>query len=200
MLFTPTSVKGDDVFDADRITQDVIDQMRAYLDQLQRSIQIEATNLQNQNSDDTARQTSDGQNLTLEGCIRLLARVANGEVPADMADDLFMGDVTEAVDLVCKSLFGAPGNPHHYPIPPQFWDTELGQAIRHCQLWLRGDDLITYTEAASLLWPDDDAQVARMRIKRMVERGELSAYADPNESNRQRAGRVSRQEITQRRH
>jgi hypothetical protein len=122
-------------------------------------------------------------------------RVANGEIPGDLADELLMSDVDVAMEAICKQLFTAPGSQQRYAIPSQFWNTDLGAVIQHCQLWLRGDDLISYTEAAVILWPNDDVQAARMRIKRMVERGELTHYADPHENNPQRAARVSRQEI-----
>ncbi len=60
------------------------------------------------------------------------------------------------------------------------------------------DYFLTYTEAAEILFPDANLQSARMRIRRMVERGELTAYIDPRENNPQHAARVSRQEVEDR--
>jgi hypothetical protein len=174
------------MFDPERIVEDVARQTSAYLNQFLKGI---------------GETTWDGvirRDSPLVEDIRLLVQVANNDIPGDLADEDFMNDVETAIDSVCRKWFSSPGNPHQYEIPAKFWNTELGQVIRHCQLWLRGDDLITYTEAAGILWPDDDVQVARMRIKRMVERGELTGYSDPQESNPQHAARVSRGEIEQR--
>jgi hypothetical protein len=66
------------------------------------------------------------------------------------------------------------------------------------QAWLRHDDLIGYTEAAQLLFPDlaqANIQASRMRVKRMVERGELMMYIDPSEPNPTQQARLSRQAI-----
>jgi hypothetical protein len=66
------------------------------------------------------------------------------------------------------------------------------------QAWLRRDDRIGYTEAAQLLFPElaqANIQAARMRVKRMVERGELMMYIDPSEPNPTQQARLSRQAI-----
>jgi hypothetical protein len=181
------------MFDTDDITQDVIQQFSEYLSQLVKMLLRDKKNLsrlQTENWDEVVADLS-----PLRDEIRLLTRVANGDIPGDLADEDLLGDVEDAIDSVCSRLFLAPGSPHQVAIPPTFWTTPLGQVIRHCQMWLRGDDLISYTEAAELLWPEDDIQVARMRIKRLVERGVLSAYTDPHENNPQRAARVSRAEV-----
>lgn len=181
------------MFDADRITRDVIQQMSGYLGRFLRTL-FPTGELPPALSETDWQALLDRPNA-LSNDIRRLVRVANGDIPADQADDLFMEDVQDSIRSVCKTLFAAPGSPHAYEIPPLFWGTELGRVVRHCQLWLRGDDLITYTEAAEILFPDADLQIARMRIKRMVERGELTAYIDPRENNPQHAARVSRQEV-----
>jgi hypothetical protein len=189
--------EGKVMFDPERIVEDVAHQTSAYFGQFLKTMfrdKAEALNaIEGDSWGDAIRQDS-----PLTEAVRLLVRVANNDIPGDLADEDLLGDVEAAIDSVCGKLFASPGNPHHYEIPVQFWNTELGQVIRHCQLWLRGDDLITYTEAAGILWPNDDVQAARMRIKRMVERGELTGYSDPQENNPQRAARVSRLEIEQR--
>ena len=183
------------MFDPDEITQEVTSQIGRYLKHLfQAFFPHEANlplNLSTENLEHLFRPSPFAEE------IRLLVRIANGEIPPDLADDILIEEVEEAIQSVSKKLFTAPGQPHHSPIPAPFWDTELGRVVLHCQLWLRGDDLITYTEAASIVWPDDVIQVARMRVKRLVERGEWTAYSDPLENNPQHAARVSRQEVEQ---
>jgi hypothetical protein len=66
------------------------------------------------------------------------------------------------------------------------------------QAWLRRDDLISYTEAAQILFKDlagQNIQAARMRIKRLVERGELMSYLALDEANPTQQVRVSRQAV-----
>lgn len=181
------------MFDPDEITRDVIRQLSGYLAQLVKTLLRDKANLARLEVEDWDEVVIELS--PLKDNIRLLIRVANGDIPGDLADEDLIGDVEDAIDSVCSQLFRAPGGSRQYAIPPIFWNTPLGQVIRHCQVWLRGDDLITYTEAAELLWPDDDLQAARMRIKRLVERGVLSGYTEPRENNPQRAARVSRAEV-----
>lgn len=181
------------MFDPDEITQDVIRQLNNHLARLVKTLLRDKANLARlatENWDQVAAELS-----PLKDEIRLLTRIANGDFPGDLADENLFEDVKNAIDSVCSRLFLTPGSPREIAIPVTFWDTSLGQVIRHCQVWLRGDDLITYTEAAELLWPDEDIQVARMRIKRLVERGVLSSYIDPRENNPQRNARISRAEL-----
>ena len=180
------------MFETDRIIQGLDEQLSAYFRRALRRLFDDDTVPA---LDDEAWQTAIQNNPKVRDAIRLLVRVANGEIPGDLADDIMMGDVEDSIQAVFRLLFVSPGNPQHVEVPAQFWSSELGQVIQHCQLWLRGDDLISYTEAADILWPDDDVQVARMRLKRMVKRGELTSYRDPTENNPQRSARVSRLEV-----
>lgn len=122
--------------------------------------------------------------------VRLIVRAANGELERDPDT---VGEVVETIQTIVELLFSQPGS-SSYGIPEHFWGTPLGQAIRHAQLFTRGDDLITHSEAAQLLRGDSGA-ADLMYIRRLVDRGELTAYADPREANPQHAGRVSREEV-----
>lgn len=182
------------MFDSRQITQDLSIQISTHLSRTLKSV-FDPDSKPSANLDkDSLHQLMQGQSALADN-IRLLVRIANGEIPGDLADDILVDEVEEALQAMLKVLFASPANPQHYEIPSPFWNTEFGQVIQHCQLWLRGDDLISYTEAAGILWTADDVQTARMRIKRMVERGELTAYIDPTERNPQRAARVSRLEV-----
>lgn len=66
--------------------------------------------------------------------------------------------------------------------------------VRQCQVRSRGDDLITYSEAATII-TGANTQAARMTIQRLVSSGELSRFEDLSEPNPQRRGRVSRAEV-----
>lgn len=122
--------------------------------------------------------------------VRLLVRAANGELARDPAT---LGEVAETIQSVVELLFAQPGS-NSYDIPDHFWSSDLGQVIRHAQLFARGDDLITHTEAAQMLYGAADEREL-MRVRRLIERGEMTAYADPREPNPQKAGRVSRAEV-----
>jgi len=59
-------------------------------------------------------------------------------------------------------------------------------------------NLISYTEAAQILFKDlagQNIQAARMRLKRLVERGELMSYLALDEVNPTQQVRVSRQTV-----
>lgn len=119
--------------------------------------------------------------------VRLLVNVANGSA------DEHPGEVMETIQSVVELLYSHPGS-GDYTIPDHFWTSDLGRVIQHCQLFVRGDDLITHSEAATILYGVAEEREL-MRLRRLIDRGALTAYTDPREPNPQRAGRVSRAEI-----
>ncbi len=129
--------------------------------------------------------------------LTLLVRVANGEIRRAAADPeqqaLIATTLQDVVELVlCPVWEGA------YTVPETFWQTEIGQVCLRVQWWLRGEEMITLSEAAQLLFPDTQpAHAAYLRIKRLLDAGTLTAYADPAEANSQRARRVLRSDIEQ---
>jgi hypothetical protein len=129
----------------------------------------------------------------------LLVQVANGEIDRTTADDDTIATVLDAVHRVVDVLTVPAGGSTVATVSSTFWSQSgIGQVLTHVHAWLRQDDLIGYTEAASLLFPDlaqQNIQAARMRIKRMVERGDILSYIDPTEPNPTRQTRVSRQAI-----
>jgi hypothetical protein len=63
---------------------------------------------------------------------------------------------------------------------------------------LRRDDLISFSEAAQILFPvlaRTNLQAARMRLKRLAERGDIMIYLAPDEPNPTQQVRVSRQAV-----
>lgn len=130
--------------------------------------------------------------------LRLLVRVANGEIDRARASEELRGEVYETLQSTVELLF-APIGASAYEIPPDFWAWPgIGQVCGQVVVWLHGDDLISYTEAARLLY-DDAASVSdnalQMRISRLIDDGRLGAYSDPDEPNPRHAQRVLRSEV-----
>jgi len=125
-------------------------------------------------------------NSALADQLAEIARLAAGELDVESA--LAMG-VSEGIQDLCERLFAAPGMGYSYRIPREFWDSPLGAIVGKAHFRLRGDDLITITEAADILG------VVVSAISNRIDRGHLDAYRDPDEPNPQRARRVLRSQI-----
>lgn len=174
------------MFDSDKIARDTVQMMINHISHLYLRLAWGGS---------TSHETAQQMYSWLESSpvleeVRLLVRAANGELDRDPAT---LGEVTETIQSVVELLFAQPGS-NSYDIPDHFWASELGQVIRHAQLFVRGDDLITHSEAATILYGSADEREL-MRLRRAIDRGELTAYTDPREPNPQRAGRVSRAEV-----
>ncbi len=124
---------------------------------------------------------------------------ANAEQDRAIADDQTIGELIERFQHLLDLLFLPATGRYAYRIPATFWsEPGIGQVLARVQAWLRHDDLIPLTEAAQLLFPDvarTNLQAARMRVKRLTERGELMVYLAPDEPNPTQQVRVSRQAI-----
>lgn len=147
-------------------------------------------------SPDAAR--SQGRPPTpLHADLALFVTIANGELDRASVDDQVLGDIIERFQNLLDLLFKPVSGYYGYSIPPNFWTTTpLGHVLARVQAWLRHDDLMSYTDAAHLLFPDmagTNLQAARMRVKRLVERGLLQGYSDPHEPNPTQQSRISRQ-------
>ncbi|MFA5636876.1 MAG: helix-turn-helix domain-containing protein [Anaerovoracaceae bacterium] len=115
-----------------------------------------------------------------------IARMAAGDWPdSQQARDVVM----ESIQDLMERLFAAPGMPTAYRIPREFWSTPLGQMVAHAMARVRGDDLITITEAAAILG------VGVSAISNRITAGDLIAIPDPNEPNPQKRNRVLRSEV-----
>ncbi|MFL5800743.1 MAG: hypothetical protein ACJ8CR_03285 [Roseiflexaceae bacterium] len=176
------------MFDADAIARDVIGRALANYQRIGRR-------LYRSGSGDPPADPL--QSSPLRDDILLLVRIANGDIDRATIGDQGVGAVVEAVERVVELLFARAGEPHAHHVPASFWSQPgIGQALAHVQVWLRRDDLIGYTDAAQMLFGElaaENIQAARMRVKRLVERGMLMAYAAPGEANPTRRARVSRQ-------
>jgi hypothetical protein len=131
--------------------------------------------------------------------IARFVQIANGDVDRTTADDQMIGELIERFQNLLDLLFLPANGQYTYRIPPTFWsEAGIGQVLARVQAWLRHDDLISFTEAAQLLFPEiagSNLQAARMRVKRLAERGDLMVYFAPDEPNPTQQGRVSRQAI-----
>jgi len=146
-----------------------------------------------------SRSFADGPPTPLHADIARFVQIANGEHNRTTADDQTIGELIERFQTLLDLLFLPATGRYAYRIPVSFWEQPgIGQVLARVQAWLRQDDLIPLTEAAQLLFPDvarTNLQAARMRVKRLTERGELMVYLAPDEPNPTQQARVSRQAI-----
>jgi hypothetical protein len=135
----------------------------------------------------------------LHADIMHFVQIANGEVDRIHADTQRIGELIERFQNLLDLLFLPANGQYAYRVPATFWsEPGIGQVLAHVQAWLRHDDLISLTEAAQILFPDlahTNLQAARMRVKRLTERGELMVYLAPEEPNPTQQLRVSRQAL-----
>lgn len=139
------------------------------------------------------------QSSPLREEVALLVRVANGEIDRATADEELIERIVETTQRMVELLFVRAAGSYAYSVPETFWSQPgIGQVLAYVQAWLRHDDLIGYTEASHILFgelAEQNIQAARMRVRRMVERGMLMSYIDPDEMNPTRRARVSRQAV-----
>lgn len=175
------------MYNAQTITNHVVSQMMHHMEwKFGQQLWFAGLNL------DTEQLLQARQQSPIGEQIATLCRIANGEITRDGNDEL-AGEVMEMTQSIAETLYSTPLE-YSYSIPNEFWRTELGQVIMLAQMWARGDELITISEAAEILY-GENTQAARMRVKRMIERGDLTCYVDADESNPQRETRLSRNEV-----
>lgn len=115
-----------------------------------------------------------------------IARMAAGQWPdSQQARDVVM----ESIRDLMERLFAAPGMPENYRIPRELWSTPLGEMVALAMARIRGDDLITITQAAGILG------VTVQAISQRIARGDLLSIPDPNEPNPQKRNRVLRSQV-----
>jgi hypothetical protein len=177
------------MFDTTTITDDVVQRVTQHYHQIERCLTWPAA------------ESGAAPNFAtpLHADIARFVHIANGQIDRALVDDQTIGETIERFQRLLDLLFAPASGLYAYTVPPSFWtQTAIGQVLAHVQAWLRHDDLIGYTEAAQLLFPEParaNIQAARMRVKRMVERGELMSYIDPSEPNPTQQARLSRQAI-----
>lgn len=125
-------------------------------------------------------------NSALADQLAEIARLAAGEMDVETAIDIGVG---KSIQDLCERLFTTPGTGYSYRIPAEFWNTPIGTIIGKALFRLRGDELITMSEAAEILG------IGLSALSNRVSRGDLQAYRDPDEPNPQRSTRVLRSEV-----
>ena len=175
------------MFDIDAITRDVVNRVLTHYRQVGQHLYWDGSS----DSPDAPFQSS-----PLYDEIKLLIRVAQGEFDREAVSDQTVGEIIDTLQGIIDLLFARANGAYAYTIPPSFWSQPgIGQVLGRVQAWLRRDDLITYTEAAQILFGElaqRNIQAARMRIKRLVERGKLMSYVALDEANPTKRMRVSR--------
>jgi hypothetical protein len=138
----------------------------------------------------TSGQPHPAEQSPLREMIETLCRVVNDQ---PKRDDMLTFEVMGMTQSIMETLYASPLEPS-YTIPDTFWTSELGQLVMQAQLWARGDELVTLTEAARVLRGSAETRDL-VYVNDLIARGKLTRYLDPSESNPQRAGRVSRQQV-----
>lgn len=172
------------MFNSDKIFLEIVGKVSGNITHYLHSLFIAGAEIQ-PNATDESWQIAIYEQSPLKERIEYICRAANGEsIEAHL--------LNEKIQAVCETLFISPFG--HYEIPKSFWKTELGQAIQQAQLNASGDSLITISDAAVILF-DENSQNNRMKIQRMLTRGELTAYLDSGEPNPQRQTRLSYNQV-----
>ena len=178
------------MFDPTTIADDVVSRVSEHYQRLGRSLAWPQTD----SASSAVRPPT-----PLHADITRFVLIANAEQDRAIADDQTIGELIERFQHLLDLLFLPATGRYAYRIPATFWsEPGIGQVLARVQAWLRHDDLIPLTEAAQLLFPDvarTNLQAARMRVKRLTERGELMVYLAPDEPNPTQQVRVSRQAI-----
>jgi len=129
----------------------------------------------------------------LHGQLRLVLRVANGEIARSRVSQEAEREVEQALAALMEALLGNPlGAP--VPLTDAFWRTEIGILLSRVRWWLSADDLITISNAAALAF-GANTQAARMRIARAIDSGILDSIPDPSVANPQHSRRVLRSQV-----
>lgn len=137
----------------------------------------------------------------LTSSIRLLVRIANGEYKHGDVGIEFIDEAYAALQEVVETFCVPPFSPTHYVIPDSFYQLPIGQVVQRVEFWLRGDDMITQTQAAEILTGQPATQASLQRVKRLIEKGErgeeggLRSWEDPGEAHPLRKTRVSRSAV-----
>ena len=130
-------------------------------------------------------------NSALADQLAEIARAAAGQIEHSHSEDGFTeGIIQEGIQDLMERLFCPPGLYTSYDIPARFWEHPLGGMVARALLWIRGDELVTLTEAAEM------RGVTVQAISQAVKAGRLTRYVDPDAANPQRSRTlVSRREV-----
>jgi hypothetical protein len=141
------------------------------------------------------------QQPTLAEDLRLLIRIANGEVERFQGTSeetrRFLAPIEESLQRVLDALLGSAWDSAFdapLVVPPEFWSSDIGVVAARVRWWLSLDDLITISNAASLAF-GENTQANRMRIARAIDSGLLTWVPDPSVANPQQNRRVLRPEV-----
>ncbi|MFN8467430.1 MAG: hypothetical protein U0X20_17865 [Caldilineaceae bacterium] len=144
---------------------------------------------------DRRRQTL--QQPTLAEDLRLLIRIANGEVERFQGTSeetrRFLAPIEEALQRILDALLGSAWG-GSIVVPPDFWSSDIGVVAARVRWWLSLDDLITISHAAALAF-GENTQANRMRIARAIDGGQLTWVPDPSVANPQQNRRVLLPEV-----
>jgi hypothetical protein len=123
--------------------------------------------------------------------VDLLIDAANREI-TPTAENIQL--VSQTRQRVVDTLCGSPFDPAPVVLPRGFSASTWGWLIAHVDIAMLGDELITFTQAAVILRGEAENKHLRY-INLLVQRGQLTRYAHPDERNPIKAGRLSRLQV-----
>lgn len=130
------------MFDPEHICQEVLRRVLLHYQQLGQYLSAE------QQAIDTE---APFQSSPLRDDIVLLAQIANGDVARETIDEEMIAELFERMQRMVDILFVPAAGSSTVPLSSAFWsEPGIGQVLTHVHAWLRGDDLIGYTEAAHI--------------------------------------------------
>lgn len=130
--------------------------------------------------------------VPLRAEIDLLCRAANGEIDRADASAETIGEIQELIQDIAELT--SPYWTAFYTIPADWRETDLGRAWDAARYWLMSADMISLADAARLLYDAADAADLN-KLDRLVQRGDLTEYIDPTESNPRRARRILKSDV-----
>jgi hypothetical protein len=128
--------------------------------------------------------------------VKVFERIERGSLDRRTTDPTFVDEVEQAVEQLLAVLY-TPLDGRPFVLPRDAWThSPLMKLLASVTYWLYQDDLISLAEAARWLYGDStDARL--MRVRRLIERGQLRHYWLPGREAKQRSYLVRRSEVEQ---
>jgi hypothetical protein len=121
-------------------------------------------------------------------------RIERGTIHRRNANPAFVREVEQAVEQMLAVLY-TPLDGGPCIVPRDAWTrSPLMELLASVTYWLYQDDLISIADAARVLYGTSTDAVL-VRVRRMIERGDLRHYWRPGREHKQRSFLVRRSEV-----
>jgi hypothetical protein len=126
--------------------------------------------------------------------VTIFERIERGKIDRRSADPAFVREVEHAVEHILVVLY-TPLDGRPFIVPRDAWThSALMNLLASVTYWLYQDDLISIADAARVLY-GDSTDALLVRVRRIIERGELRHYWRPGREAKQRSFLVRRSEV-----